>query len=110
VTGGRVTSTTILSKNRAVQVTCEEPKTGSTVTVYLEATAPARSISERDVIRWEGPICYWTAKARDGRTLGQPEYPIRRVIWPEPLGAAGKSASSSGAHKQNSGEPLHETA
>jgi hypothetical protein len=83
VTGGRVTSTTILPQNRTVQVTCEDTRADTTATIYLEATAPARSISERGLIRWEGPICYWTAKARDGRTLGKADYPIRRVVWPE---------------------------
>ncbi len=37
-------------------------ETGGNVGLYVERSAPSRSVSPNDIIRWEGPDVWWTPR------------------------------------------------
>jgi hypothetical protein len=70
--------------------TKESPKYRSECAIYVENTPEARSVSEGDIIWWQGNIAYWTAKDRHGRTVGRKEVELKRrgfsgVARPQPI-------------------------
>lgn len=75
--GGTVIETLVVGDR--VWIDCKEsPKRSTTCAIYVENTAEARSVSEGDIIWWQGGVAYWTAKDRHGKTVGKVEVKLKR--------------------------------
>lgn len=89
--GGTVIETMVVGDR--VWIDCKEhPRRSTTCAIYVDNTAEARSVSEGDMIWWQGGYAYWTAKNRNGKTVGKVEVKLKRrgysgVNRPEPVQA-----------------------
>jgi hypothetical protein len=79
--GGKVVET-IVDGDR-VWINCQEFRGGETYNtfcaIYVKSTAQARSVSEGDIIWWQGDRAMWTAKNSYGKTIGKPDTILKRI-------------------------------
>lgn len=86
--GGNVVETIVLPDR--VWVNCRERNCTSTCAIYVENTSKSRSISEGDIVWWQGGYAMWTPK-RNGKSYGKSDIQLNRigcsgVIRPESKG------------------------
>ena len=85
--GGKVIETLILPEQNRVWInTRDYDKTtgewrSDICAIYVEDSAAARSISEGDVVWWQGNCAHWTAKDRKGRTVGKADVKLVRKSY-----------------------------
>lgn len=60
--GGRVLDTRYVHDGDGIAVTVRDGVNGGTLTVYLERSDAARSISPGDVLQLAGYLAFWTPK------------------------------------------------
>jgi hypothetical protein len=58
--------------------TKEKPEYRSECAIYVENTPEARSVSEGDIVWWQGQWAMWTPKDSTGRTIGPVEVKLKR--------------------------------
>lgn len=47
--------------------------------IYVELSPKSRSVSEGDIVWWQGDRAYWTAKDSRGKTIGKPDTILNRI-------------------------------
>lgn len=62
--GGNVIETIVLPDR--VWVNCKERNSTSECAIYVENTPKSRSISEGDIVWWQGGYAMWTPKSNGG--------------------------------------------
>jgi hypothetical protein len=81
--GGIVIETLVLEDRVWVNVQdynkTEDRLLRDTCAVYVEKSPEARSISDGDMVWWQGGFIHWTAKDRYHRTIGKPDVKIKRL-------------------------------
>lgn len=81
--GGKVIETIVLDDR--VWVNCQEYlKTQDrllrdTCAIYVEKTDKSRSISEGDIVWWQGDSAMWTPKNSSGETYGKTDIRLKRI-------------------------------
>lgn len=76
--GGKVTQ--VIDAGDKVWVdTKEREQSTQTCAIYVERNALSLAISPGDSLWWQGGNAYWTAKSRNGTTLGKADTTIRKL-------------------------------
>mgnify|MGYP000973924144 CR=1 FL=1 len=79
--GGKVIET-IISKDR-VWINCQEFRNnkliGTPCAIFVELSPKAKSVSEGDIVWWQGNRAMWTAKNSAGETVGKPDTVLIRI-------------------------------
>lgn len=80
--GGVVIETMVLKYR--VWILCQERLKNGTMlsdkcSIFVENTPKSRSVSEGDIIWWQGAHAMWTAKDSNGRTVGKPDTKLARI-------------------------------
>ena len=47
--------------------------------IFVELSPKSRSVSEGDIVWWQGTRAYWTAKDSRGNTIGKPNTILNRI-------------------------------
>lgn len=79
--GGKVLETLIVKDRVWINTgdfSSETGKLRESCAIYVDDTPEARSISEGDIVWWQGRTAYWTAKNRHGQRIGKVETPLKR--------------------------------
>ncbi len=81
--GGKVIETVVI--NDRVWINCQEYLETKkkllpyTCAIMVENTPKSRSVSEGDIVWWQGSRAMWTAKDKSGQTIGKPDTQLRRI-------------------------------
>lgn len=92
--GGKVIETLVVRDR--VWINCQEylqtedRLLRGTCAIYVENTPQARSVSDGDIVWWQGNRAMWTAKDKAGKTVGKPDTVLMRIGFsgvsrPEPV-------------------------
>lgn len=81
--GGRVIETLVVKDRVWINVqdwdeNNQRPR-NDTCAVYVVNNDEARSISNGDIVWWQGGNVYWTAKDKNGKTVGKADVAIKRL-------------------------------
>jgi len=70
--GGTVVETIIVDDK--VWINCKEsPKRSTTCAIYVDKTPEACSVSEYDMVWWQGGYAFWTPRDQEGNNIGEIE-------------------------------------
>lgn len=53
--------------------------TSNTCAIYVERSPKSRSVSEGDIVWWQGGRAYWTPKDSTGKTIGNGDIVLNRI-------------------------------
>lgn len=76
--GGKVTEV-IDAGDRVWVNTVESDHHHTACAIYVERTPEALAVSQGDIVWWQGGRAFWTAKDRNGKTVGKPEVVLKRI-------------------------------
>lgn len=81
--GGKVIET--IECGEKIWINCQEylettnELLNNTCGIYVENTSKSRSISEGDIVWWQGNRAMWTAKDKNGHTIGKSDTILKKI-------------------------------
>jgi hypothetical protein len=81
--GGKVIETIVCGNK--VWINCQEyletcdKLLNYTCAIYVENTPASRSVSEGDIVWWQGDRAMWTARDRNNKTIGKADTVLKKI-------------------------------